>query len=183
MRRSGFKSSSARKNTPMAATTEISVRRLRPDEWAVAKALRLRALQDAPDAFWVTAEQEATTSPAEWRERVGRAEAATFVASDHGADVGLAVGAPHHDRPGVAGLYAVWVAPEARGRGVGRALVGQVIAWARAAGYRSLRLVVGDANIPAQRLYADAGFAATGRTCAFLPPRDHITEHELSLEL
>ena len=35
----------------------------------------------------------------------------------------MAVGAPHRDHPGEAGLFAMWVAPDARGAGIGRDLV------------------------------------------------------------
>ena len=33
------------------------------------------------------------------------------------------------------------------------------------------------------RLYAAAGFEHTGRTGAFAPPREHVTEHERRLVL
>jgi ribosomal protein S18 acetylase RimI-like enzyme len=107
----------------------------------------------------------------------------TFLAVVDGTDAGLAVGAPHHNIPGDAGLYAMWVAPDARGRGVGTALVAAVVDWARAAGHGCLRLEVADDNAPAVRLYERAGFAATGRRGHLPPPRDHITEHERALVL
>lgn len=161
----------------------LLIERIRPEGFQRARSLRLRALEDAPDAFWVTAEQEARTTAAEWRHRIARSDAATFVASRDGVDVGLVVGARHHDHEGDAGLYAMWVAPRARGSGVGSALIEAVVRWARAAGYRSLRLEVGDANDHALRLYERTGFQPTGRVGALPPPRQHITEHERALDL
>ncbi len=77
----------------------------------------------------------------------------------------------------------MWVAPEARGAGVGLALAQAVTEWARGAGFATLRLDVADANEPAVRLYARAGFAPTGAVGALPPPRAHITEHERALDL
>jgi ribosomal protein S18 acetylase RimI-like enzyme len=159
------------------------ITRLGPDEWERARDIRLRALGDAPDAFWTTLDEERATSPHEWRRRLGQAESVTFVVAADGVDVGLAVGAPHHDQAREAGLYGLWVAPEARGEGVAETLVRAVITWARSAGFRALRLDVGDANAAAVRLYQRLGFEPTGRVLTAPPPRDHITEHERMLEL
>jgi len=160
----------------------LTVERPGPDAYERVRAVRLRALADSPDAFWTTLEQ-AEAMPAElWRERLAATDAATFVATLDGADVGLVVGGPHHDGEG-AGLYAMWVAPEARGAGVGDALVAAVVAWARQAGHRRLRLEVADANEPAIRLYSRAGFTPTGATSRMPPPREHLTEHERALDL
>lgn len=81
------------------------------------------------------------------------------------------VGAPHHSLDTDAGLYAMWVAPQHRRAGVAAALVEAVVTWARAAGFRRLRLEVADANEAAVRLYERMGFAPTGRT-------DHRPHHE-----
>ncbi len=52
----------------------------------------------------------------------------------------------------------------ARGRGIGRLLLGHVVAEARARGYRRLSLETGsrDFFLPARTLYARAGFVETG---------------------
>jgi hypothetical protein len=44
-------------------------------------------------------------------------------------------------------------------------------------------LDVGDANLPARRLYERMGFTPTGVVGTMPPPRDHIAEHELVLAL
>lgn len=161
----------------------VHIQRLHADHWARGRDLRLRALRHAPDAFWATADDEAALSPAQWRARLERTDAATVVAVVAGTDAGLAAGAPHHDDPCDAGLYAMWVDPSFRGRGIGDALVAAVVAWARAAGHRRLRLEVADHNTSAVRLYERAGFVATGAHGRLPPPRDHITEHERALVL
>ena len=152
-------------------------------DWERVRTLRLRALADAPDAFWTTLEEERAKDPAGWLRQLARRDAATFIAHEDDRDTGLAVGAPHHEHAGDAGLYAVWVVPEARGRRVGELLIEAVVDWARSAGYQRLRLDVGDSNEPALRLYGRYGFQPTGTTSHFPPPRDHITEHERALDL
>ena len=161
----------------------VTIERMEPDAFERVRALRLRALRDAPDAFWVTADQEAATTAAEWRGRLARTDAATFVASRDGLDVGMAVGTRHHEHKGDAALEAMWVAPEARSSGVATALIQAVVEWAHAAGYGSLRLDVADVNEPAVRLYSRMGFVPTGVVGTLPVPRDHITEHERVLDL
>lgn len=161
----------------------VAIQRIQVDGWERARDVRLRALREAPDAFWTTADEEVATTADKWRERVSTSDSATFVAVRDGVDVGLAVGAPHHEHQGDAGLYALWVAPEARGTGVATALVEAVVGWARSVDYRWLRLDVADTNGNASRLYQRMGFQTTGAVSAFSSPRDHITEHERALDL
>jgi len=156
--------------------------RLSPDAWERYRAIRLRALADDPDAFGSTLAREDAFTPAEWRARLA-GEAAVFLAVVAGEDAGTAVGAPWRERPGVAGLFGMWVAPAARGRGLGDRLVRAVISWARDGGFARLVLEVGDANANAVRLYERHGFVATGRCGTLPPPREHVTEHERALEL
>jgi ribosomal protein S18 acetylase RimI-like enzyme len=55
-------------------------------------------------------------------------------------------------------VHLLAVAPEARGRGLGRRLVETVVALARASGWRRLVLSTQESMREAQRLYAQAGF-------------------------
>ena len=154
-----------------------------PDDAARVRTVRLRALADSPDAFWTTWEQDRDRPMDTWRARLEAPGVATFLAVREGADIGLVVGSPHHEVDGEAGLYAIWVAPEARRTGGGRALVEAVLAWAREAGYPRVRLEVADGNTAAVAAYAALGFVPTGRTGNMPAPRTVITEHELSLDL
>ncbi len=58
----------------------------------------------------------------------------------------------------------MYVAPEAAGRGVGRALLTELLARAeRVAGLRQIQLVVASKNDAARHLYESAGFRCYGR--------------------
>lgn len=167
----------------------VEVRAASPDDWQVVRHLRLSALADTPDAFGSTLELESVQPESFWRDRLTRPDATTLVAHVTGQDgdaraTGLTTVAASFDgQPDTAGIYAVWVAPSARGRGVGDALIAAAIAHARAAGFVRAVLDVGDHNEPAQRLYARHGFAPTGRTSTLPEPRTHLTEHELARPL
>ncbi len=159
----------------------VDVQRLTPDDGERLRALRLASLRDAPDAFGATYDEAAARPSEGWRRQL--VDLATFVAVVDGVDAGLVRAGPVADDPGAAMLLSMWVAPAARGRGVGDALIGAVAAWARAAGHARVLLDVGDHNAPAIALYARNGFEPTGETGSLPPPREHVREHRRALDL
>lgn len=172
----------------MSADPTVRVVTAVPADWARMRALRLRALADAPDAFSMTLAEELAQPDSYWRERAQKPDVRTLRAEALGADgawldAGLAVVAPSSAEAGALGLYSVWVAPEARGRGAGAALVAAALGYARGLGARRVLLDVGIENPTARRVYERAGFRATGRTFALAPPREHIVEDELAADL
>jgi ribosomal protein S18 acetylase RimI-like enzyme len=115
----------------------------------------LRALEDSPGAFTSTIERETAFGEQVWRARTANAA----IAGTGAAAIGLVSGIVHEGNMHVAGM---WVAPEARGSGAGRALLDWVIEKARAEGYDVVTLDFIEGNAAAQRLYSGAGFRATG---------------------
>jgi|SRR5688572_8020229 len=159
----------------------LLVERLTIDEAPRLRAIRLRALADAPDAFGTTFE-EAAARPAEtWAQQLR--ELPSFVAVDDGLDVGMVRCQPDAARTDTASLISMWVAPAARQSGVGDALIDAAIDWARANGVYRLLLYVVDDNAPAIALYARKGFYPTGKVATLPPPREHIREHQRELRL
>lgn len=69
-------------------------------------------------------------------------------------------------------LMDVAVAPEARGRGIGRALLWELAADAVAAGALRMTLEVASSNETALRFYRSAGFDVAGRRPAYYPSGD-----------
>jgi GNAT superfamily N-acetyltransferase len=159
----------------------VRVERLTVDEAPRLRAIRLRALADAPDAFGATLE-EAVARPAEkWSQQLR--ELPTFVAVNDGLDVGMVRCQPDQTRTDTASLISMWVAPTARRSGVGDALIDAAIEWARANGVSRLLLYVVDDNAPAIALYARKGFQPNGEVATLPSPREHIREHQRELIL
>lgn len=100
-----------------------------------------------------------------------------------GVDSGMVRGAPNTDNDTSAYLISLWVASQARGRGVGEALIDAVVDWARSEGYAQLVLEAGIENRPAVALYKRKGFKPTGKMGHLPPPREYVKEQEMVLEL
>ena len=62
---------------------------------------------------------------------------------------------------GVAQLRLLYVEPKARGLGIGKLLVDQVVRFSRDKGYRKIRLWTQEGLVAARRIYAAAGFSLT----------------------
>jgi DNA-binding MarR family transcriptional regulator/N-acetylglutamate synthase-like GNAT family acetyltransferase len=62
---------------------------------------------------------------------------------------------------GVAQLRLLYVEPKARGLGIGKSLVEQVVSFSRAKGYKKIRLWTQESLTAARKLYAAAGFRLT----------------------
>ena len=168
---------------PKALSDAPEVRRIRASEWRLLRSLRLEALQDSPLSYGSTHGREVQRSDREWRERAaaggaGEGEVA-FVAIADGRWVGMARG--HLDAP-IAHLIAVYVTPEWRRRGIGRAVSVAVVGWARERRASTVVLSVSDWNDGARRVYESIGFAPTGVTKS-LPWNPSVMESEMRLEL
>jgi GNAT superfamily N-acetyltransferase len=132
--------------------------------------LRLRALEDSPDAFGSSLQVELTFPESEWLDLARRSETAedvvVYVAVDGDRWLGMAAGRWYDRDNGVAVLWGMWVDPASRGLGLGERLVTAVHEWAAGQGARALRLGavtgVGDPT----GFYERLGFARTGETGA-----------------
>jgi ribosomal protein S18 acetylase RimI-like enzyme len=161
----------------------VQIERITSEGWERVRTVRLRSLRDSPNAFATTLTQDEARPLTVWRERLENDDSATFLASGDGQDVGCVFCSEFRGREGAAGLFGMWVAPEARGSGAGGALVDAVLEWAREQRYERILLEVGDENAPAIRLYERKGFLPTGNTAHLPPPRENVLEHERSREL
>jgi ribosomal protein S18 acetylase RimI-like enzyme len=128
--------------------------------------IRLRSLMDSPDAFGSTYEKESADPDDRWQKRLSDNTNPTLdlplFAEVNSQPVGLAWGRVNREDPKITNLYQVWVAPEFRGRGIGRMLVDAVINWAKEGKAQILELGVTCGDTPARRLYERAGFVPYG---------------------
>ena len=159
----------------------LKIERLNTDDWKRLQQIRLAALAEAPYAFGSTFQETTVRPKADWTAQI--ASLPTFVAVLQELDSGIVRCSPRPDSEDTADLISMWVAPNARGIGVGEALVDAVINWGRSEGYTRLLLDVSEGNSFAIALYKRKGFKATGRTSRFPPPRQHILEYEMALSL
>ena len=149
------------------------------------KAVRLRALQDAPYAFGATYAKESQFDDAEWLRRAGRMNGeggVGFLAMDGDAGCGIAGAFLDANDTTRAQLVSMWTAPTHRQRGVGRLLVNEVLRWARLRGGSALLLMVTSNNEPAMRFYEKLGFTRSGRTEPY-PNDPAVFEYEMSLPI
>jgi ribosomal protein S18 acetylase RimI-like enzyme len=139
----------------------VEIRRVRPEEWRELRETRLRALQDAPEAF-LTRYEDACRRPDEWwidwaaRSASGEGQA-TFLAWDDDEPVGI-VGTFVDD--GRRWLISMWTDPRARRHGIGRRLVEAIVAFAP---NDEVYLKVRHANRAARALYERCGFVEIDR--------------------
>lgn len=141
----------------------IDVRQLTEQDWREYKRLRLASLQDAPDSFGSTFEKERMFSEAAWRARLTATKVATqlpLIVSLNGASVGLAFGVVHSNCDRCAHVYQMWVANSARGQGVGKLLLQEILDWAGTMNVAEVRLLVTVGNPAAIALYQKLGFQA-----------------------
>lgn len=168
----------------------MELRALTPDDVDLYRPIRLRALSTDPGSFGSTYERESAFDDATWRSRLagrGDRRGVVFLATQQAApgaemqSVGVA-GVYHTEDPGVVYLWGMWVAPEARGTGVSRALVEACIGWANAEQGTAIVLDVVRENTPAVTLYRRFGFEPTGRIGG-LPDDPSVDEMEMRLPL
>lgn len=160
----------------------ITIEPITPLHTFLFKAVRLRALQEAPHAFGSIYAQESQLTDSDWIKRVERwsgESGAGFLAMDGDTACGIAGSFLDQNDPTCAHLISMWTAPTHRQKGVGRSLVNNVLNWARGRNARILQLMVTSNNEPAIRFYQRLGFVRTGRTEPY-PNDPAVIEYEMS---
>jgi ribosomal protein S18 acetylase RimI-like enzyme len=142
----------------MAAIHDIT-----EDDWRLLRAIRLRALQDAPNAFTSNYGAEAGHDERRWRERL-RSNLWLLAFQDGTAAPPIGVIAATRQPLAPAGepfLSSLWVDPEHRRHGVARELIDAAADLVAARGAEAVSLWVLDDNTAAHSLYSVAGFVYT----------------------
>jgi ribosomal protein S18 acetylase RimI-like enzyme len=145
---------------------DLDIRRIGAADAALLVALRREALENNPLAFGASTEDDYSLSLERVRAFLADPqEQAVFGQFEGGVLAGM-VGVRRESRlkrRHKAHIWGMYVAPRARGKGAGRALLAAAIAQARAwPGVEQLQLSVTDAADTARRMYEAAGFRAWG---------------------
>jgi ribosomal protein S18 acetylase RimI-like enzyme len=141
---------------------EINLQRIGIDDWQLFRKLRLDALAEAPYAFgskladW----QGQRDTETRWRGRLSDVPLNIIAEWRNTAAGMISATAPNPD--GSIELLSMWVAPFARGYGVGDSLVNAVIEWAREQHASTVTLAVFEHNERALALYRRNGFIDVG---------------------
>jgi GNAT superfamily N-acetyltransferase len=145
----------------------------------------LRVIVAAGDTFSYDPAMDEATARAMWM--VEPPARTTVAAAPDGAVLGTAN--MYANRPGPGAHVAsgnVMVAAEHEGRGIGRALLADMLAWARGAGFRGVQFnAVAASNVRAVGLYESLGFTIIGTVPdGFLHPTEgyvglHVMYHPL----
>ena len=100
----------------------------------------------------------------EWAKHFDLRTWGVFLATEDGQPVGGGAVAPpspamivSNGRPDTAALFDVRVSAAVRNRGIGAAIFGRCVQWAKSRGFKFLAIETQDNNIPACRFYAKKG--------------------------
>ena len=162
--------------------SDITVRALGVDDWEQYRSVRLVALQESPEAFVASHDDEAAEGEPFWRARMERST--RLLAERDGQPIGIAsVGAAGEDQPEAAQLFGLWVRPEARGTGVATELVRAGASAAATAGKRQLLYWVGTDNGRAVAFASGFGFRPTAQRRPMRVVSEDDGEEELAMTL
>ena len=165
---------------------DIKVRKLTQDDWEMYKSLRLNSLKESPDSFGSTFERECSFQDAEWIARLNyenRPEKCVLiVAEKNNIPLGLICGFIHAEDDNTGYVYQMWVAPDARGSGIGKSLLNYIIHWGSDMRLQKLSLTVTKKYVPAIKLYIALGFIRDGELDK-LRPGTELKSQSMSLSI
>ncbi len=163
----------------------MEIRALHEADAETYHSIRLRALRDEPEAFGTSYEEGKARPFSYYLQRLrAAAEGDSFIlgASFNGKLVGMVswhrgqVSKERHKGY----ITAMYVVPECRGQGVGRALLEDVIRRVEVLlGVEQIHLSVVSDNLPARRLYASLGFSTYGTEPRALKLGDRYLDEDL----
>jgi GNAT superfamily N-acetyltransferase len=145
----------------------LEIRPITSDEWRLWRSLRLRAVEESPDAFRGTLPHESAEAGSWWRGLIERAtdrgRGLLLVAEVESDPVGMLFGRLDAESE-LLEVGSIWVDPDVRRQGIGSSLIETAVRWAREAGASRGAVWITEGNAAALELCAGQGFAATGDT-------------------
>jgi len=161
--------------------SDITVRALTEADWELFRSVRLRALEESPEAFVAQHADEEQQPQEFWTERIARSQ--RLLAEADGQPVGIASVGSVEDQPDAAQLFGLWVEPSRRGSGVATALVRAGAETAAAQGRHHLLYWVGTDNGRAVAFASGFGFRPTADRRPMRVVSEADGEEEIAMDL
>ncbi len=175
--------------TSETVPNSIEIVRLTLDRWQEYKAIRLRSLKEEPHAFGKPYDIAVNEPDEVYMQQTTEGYAGEtnwkYFAEEGDKLVGMIVGSMLRNEENVAGIFSVYVAPEARGKGVSKKLFGTLLNELKTKPQiKKIKLTVNKNQIPAVRLYKSFGFQVVGEENVQMGDGNYYDEYlmELSLE-
>jgi GNAT superfamily N-acetyltransferase len=144
----------------------VLLRRVVADDGERIKSVRLRALESDPTSFASTFAREAAYPDADWvdwaTEDAEGDEMATVLALEADTAIGIVGAYRDENETSLYHVFAMWVAPDHRGRGVGRRLLAAIEDWIADSGGTTVQLDVASTATEARSLYESSGYVPDG---------------------
>jgi len=164
----------------------MNIRVLNEDDAQIYQALRLRALQTDPESFGSTYEREIQFTIEMIKERFCQAEDRYVLGAfqEDGSLVGIVQFMRDTDLKSKhkGNIYGMYVAPEVRGQGVGKALMRNILIRVKDfKGVEQILLQVVSTNESAKKLYKSLGFETYGVEPRALQHKGKYFDEELMI--
>jgi ribosomal protein S18 acetylase RimI-like enzyme len=145
----------------------IEIVTLQPQQWLKYKSLRLRALKEEPQAFTSTYEEGVKYPYNFWQERLKQALAGNsqwLLFAKHGDNLVGMAGGYITDEKNTAEVVGIYVAKEARGQGISKKLIINLISRIKQnKAVKKLLIGVNPEQVEAVCLYQSLGFKIIGK--------------------
>jgi L-amino acid N-acyltransferase YncA len=134
----------------------MTVEAMRPEDWPAVRSVLEEGIATRNATF--------ETAAPDWEEWDAAHSSLRLVAREEGEVLGWAALAPVASRPAYRGVaeVSVYVAERARGRGVGRALLDELVRRSEQDGVWTLQAGIFPENVPSLLLHARSGFRVVG---------------------
>jgi RimJ/RimL family protein N-acetyltransferase len=159
--------------------TEITIRVLGEPDWQLYRQVRLNALEESPQSFTATLDDESARDEQFWRDRMTRSH--RLLAERDQQPQGIISLGPDPDKPLTGEIFGLYVFPEVRGTGVSWKLVEAAADLAVQDGYRQIFYWVGTDNPRAIGFAKNFGFRLTGHRRASQVTQRDLGEEEIAL--
>jgi len=160
----------------------MRIRKLTVEDGEALWILRLRALKDNPEAFAATYEEALINGKEQFIHRIHPKEDAFYLGAFESGLVGMVYFRRDEGRKNLhkGRVLSMYVKPESRGLGIGKALLQEVITQAQSlSGLEQLHLMVVTTNDTARSLYRSMGFEVYGTVLKAFKEDEQYWDEEL----